>query len=111
MAKGRKSAPKSAAAKGGSVGRGEARGGSKPIKVRAIETGYYGLIVRQPGDVFVIANDREFSKVWMERVDKAVPEKVSSAQDALNVDTHRLRMEKAGTAPLPDTGGGASPLD
>lgn len=42
------------------------------IRVRAIEVGYYGGLLRQPGlgeeSEFSINSMQEFSKVWMERI-------------------------------------------
>lgn len=55
----------------------------RPIKVRAIEMGYYDHARRRPGDVFVIANEKAFSKRWMERVDANVPERTTTATEAL----------------------------
>lgn len=37
------------------------------MKVKAIKQGHYGIL-RQVGEVFVIREDRHFSKRWMKRV-------------------------------------------
>jgi hypothetical protein len=37
------------------------------IKVTAIIKGYYGLLIREPGDQFTIEDESEFSKKWMLR--------------------------------------------
>ena len=54
-----------------------------PIKVRALEMGYYDHARRREGDVFIIANERAFSARWMERVDLRTPEHVTTAPAAL----------------------------
>ena len=35
------------------------------IKVTAIQRGYYGLLLREPGATFDIQDEQEFSKKWM----------------------------------------------
>jgi hypothetical protein len=57
--------------------------GGKGIKVRATQTGYYGDKLQRPGDVFVIENERAFSKKWMERVDARTPEHTSKTSPEL----------------------------
>lgn len=47
------------------------------IKVRATQVGYYGQY-RYPGDVFDIADEKAFSKRWMERTGGA--ERAGSAE-------------------------------
>lgn len=54
-----------------------------PIKVRAKELGYYDHARRREGDVFIIANEQAFSAKWMERVDAATPERMTTANQAL----------------------------
>jgi len=44
---------------------------SKPIKVRAIDRGYYDTL-RNEGDTFFIADEQAFSKKWMEDVDGVI---------------------------------------
>ncbi len=65
------------------------------IKVRAIETGYYGEARRRVGDVFVIDKAADFSSRWMEKVDPETPEKTTSAQKALDRETHALAQGKS----------------
>lgn len=128
----RKKAAKPAPARGASVGRGEARGGGKPIKVRATALGYYDDQRRRIGDVFTIsparhadrfpatldgkkhpkagqANPRagelkEFSEKWMEFVDASTPVRTTTSQAALNRETHRVAQEKAGRHVPEDNG-------
>lgn len=38
------------------------------MKVKAKKTGYYGIVRRSAGTVFVIEKDEEFSEKWMEAV-------------------------------------------
>lgn len=38
---------------------------AKALEVTATANGYYGGIVRRPGDRFVISDDEAFSEVWM----------------------------------------------
>src|SRR5512138_1974313 len=52
-------------------------------KVRAIETGYYDHARRRPGDVFLIAKPEHFSERWMEYVDAATPERISTANQEI----------------------------
>lgn len=107
---------RAASARGTGVGRGEARGAGKPIKVRATRLGYYNDERKRIGDVFTISGDRftsgkkvgklkEFSDVWMEHVDPNVPERTTTAQVALNRETHRVAQEKAGSHKPEDNGG------
>jgi hypothetical protein len=35
------------------------------MKVRATKRGYYGAILREPGEVFELRRDADFSKNWM----------------------------------------------
>lgn len=42
------------------------------MKVRAIETGYYGHKRRYAGEVFAIKNKEAFSKKWMEEAEEEV---------------------------------------
>ena len=39
------------------------------IKVKAIRLGYYKHRRRKEGSLFVIKDEKEFSKVWMKKVD------------------------------------------
>lgn len=41
------------------------------MRVRAHQTGYYGLCLRHPGHIFRIKSEKEFSPEWMEYVDEA----------------------------------------
>lgn len=43
------------------------------MKVRAIQVGYFDHILRRVGDEFVIQEEKQFSKRWMERLDSPVP--------------------------------------
>lgn len=51
------------------------------IRVKAKTRGRYDYRIREPGEVFEIADEKAFSKIWMERVEKpeakagAAPEK------------------------------------
>lgn len=40
------------------------------MRVIATQKGYYGNVVREPGDVFTLADEAAFSEVWMEAVDE-----------------------------------------
>lgn len=52
------------------------------IKVRAIQTGYFGVQRFREGQVFEIPNEKAFSAVWMERLDKRTPRKDAKVEDA-----------------------------
>lgn len=67
-------------------------------KVRAIDKGYYDHGIRREGDVFLIADPKDFSEKWMEYVDAATPERISTAQQEIrrkNVETAASRMPGA----------------
>jgi hypothetical protein len=38
------------------------------MRVTATKRGYYGNVVREPGDVFTLADEAMFSPVWMQPV-------------------------------------------
>jgi hypothetical protein len=93
------------AAAGGNAQK-KAAGGGGPIKVRALQAGYYDNVRRREGDVFVIQHSGEFSSKWMERVGKNTPEKVTTGQEQINAEHDKVLNEKlAGKAT-----GGANPL-
>lgn len=41
---------------------------ARPITVRALKVGYYGDVLRAPGDVFTISDESLLSDIWMEKV-------------------------------------------
>lgn len=53
------------------------------IKVRATQKGYYDNKRRRVGDVFLITKESEFSKKWMERVDRNTPERLTTGRQEL----------------------------
>ena len=44
------------------------------MRVTATQKGYYGHVVREPGDVFTLADEAAFAASWMEAVDEAKPD-------------------------------------
>ena len=40
------------------------------IVVTATRTGYYDLVLREPGTIFTIQDEQEFSNTWMQKVTK-----------------------------------------
>lgn len=52
------------------------------MKVRATKLGYYGLILRRPGKVFVLKDTKHFSSRWMEKV--AQKEKVEVMDEPMD---------------------------
>lgn len=117
--KARPAAPPAAArpAARAASGRGEARAAAPEhraghgIRVRATRLGYYGEERKRIGDVFTIRGPKEFSDVWMQTVDGSTPERVTSSQEALNRETHRVAREKAGNDNVgPDSGDGTNPI-
>jgi len=46
---------------------------SKGLTVRATSAGYYQDGRRRVGDVFVLADAKDFSAAWMEKVDSGAP--------------------------------------
>lgn len=74
------------------------------IKVRATQMGYYDLIRRRVGDVFVVA-PAAFSAKWMERVDPNTPEVITTGKEELRRAHNEIvasRMPATGV--LPDDG-------
>lgn len=88
---------------------------SKPagvLRVRATELGFYNHLRRRPGDVFtlrpyktmqvengkkvevIVSAEHQFSKKWMELVDKSTPEKVSTSQQALDATSAEIKRDK-----------------
>lgn len=63
-----------------------------PRKVRATQAGYIGHVYRHPGDVFTITQeaDQKFSSTWMEDAPADEPEKITTAQKAINRDIRDL---------------------
>lgn len=47
---------------------------ARPIKVRALQLGFYGDVRRRVGDVFIIKNEQAFSSRWMQKVHPNTPE-------------------------------------
>lgn len=89
------------------------------MKVRALMTGYFDHLRRREGDVFVIPDEprrnkypsesqeafedaaasdgkvpQAFSTRWMERVSNSVPEKTSTAQEAVNKMSNEIKAGK-----------------
>jgi hypothetical protein len=54
------------------------------MRVRAIARGYYGRLLRRPGDVFTLAREADFSARWMEAVPASVPEQRVTAQQVID---------------------------
>lgn len=52
-------------------------------KVRAFAMGYYGEVRRRIGDVFVLADAKDFSDRWMEGVDGRTPVRTTTPNQAL----------------------------
>jgi hypothetical protein len=57
--------------------------GARPIKVRALQMGYYDHARRRVGDVFFIKDELAFSTKWMERVDVSTPERLTTSKQAI----------------------------
>jgi len=54
------------------------------MEVKATRLGYYGLRRRRPGETFTIADEKDFSNKWMEKVEpeeKAVEKKPRKGED------------------------------
>jgi hypothetical protein len=65
------------------------------IRVRATAMGYYGDARRREGDIFTIANEREFSSRWMERVSPKARERTTTGKQALQKhhdETNKARL-------------------
>jgi hypothetical protein len=56
------------------------------MRVRALYRGYYGGLVRRPGDVFTLAKPEDFSALWMVVGPADTPESRTTAQQALQID-------------------------
>jgi hypothetical protein len=59
------------------------------MQVRATQRGFYGTLLRRPGDVFTLASAEHFSARWMEPVSSDTPDHRTSAQQALRVQQER----------------------
>lgn len=46
------------------------------MRVIATQKGYYGNVVREPGDVFTLADEAAFSGVWMQAIEAGGDEPV-----------------------------------
>jgi len=55
------------------------------MRVRARARGYYGALVRRPGDVFTLTQPQDFSKHWMCMVPADTPESRTTAQEAMRM--------------------------
>lgn len=52
------------------------------IKVRAIQTGYFGVRRYREGEIFEIPDEGAFSKNWMQKVDKRAAARAKEAEEA-----------------------------
>jgi hypothetical protein len=55
----------------------------RPVKVEALQTGFYGLKRRRVGDVFVVTDPSDFSAKWMKPVDGSTPESITTGNQEL----------------------------
>ncbi len=53
------------------------------MRVRATDRGFYGSVLRRPGDVFTLARRGDFSARWMAAVPDDTPEQHTTAQQTL----------------------------
>jgi len=65
------------------------------VKVQATKLGYYGHQRRNPGEVFVIKDEKAFSKVWMRRVPDSVRETPPSSNFKSSRAEEIARAERA----------------
>lgn len=68
------------------------------MEVRATAQGYYDLKIRNEGDAFTIRSEKEFSSVWMEKIDgqaRAGKPAAKSTKKAGPKEFHNEAMEKA----------------
>lgn len=73
------------------------------MKVKAIKLGYYDIIRRYPGDVFEIKNEKEFSKIWMQKLDvEQVDEQEEEAPVVKKPKAKRAKAEKPAASPTGD---------
>jgi hypothetical protein len=52
------------------------------MKVRALKTGYIFGKLAYEGEEFILTDEKQFSKLWMEVVEKQDPEKLVEKLDA-----------------------------
>lgn len=70
---------------------------TNPIKVQAIELGYYDHKRRREGDVFVIACEEDFSQRWMRKVDpRTRVNEPLDAHSALSDRVQRMNEDNLG---------------
>jgi 2-phospho-L-lactate transferase/gluconeogenesis factor (CofD/UPF0052 family) len=79
----------------------EPKAKTRRIKVRATSKGYYDHAIRREGDVFVV-DEKDLSQKWMEKVDVDTPEKVSGAQEAINLANGELKAGRRSPADTSD---------
>jgi hypothetical protein len=58
------------------------------IKVKAIGLGFFGKRRVRPGTVFILSDEKQFSKRWMEKVeaDKPAPKEPAASEPAPEVE-------------------------
>jgi hypothetical protein len=61
------------------------------MRVRASRRGYYGNLLRRPGDVFTLARAEDFSPRWMTAVSSETPEHRTSVEHPRRVGQDRVR--------------------
>jgi len=65
------------------------------IKVEAIRMGYYELVRRRVGDVFLLVKPEDFCDTWMRVVSPSVPERTTTGQEELRRQHDEIMKERA----------------
>lgn len=75
----------------------------RPLKVRAVQLGYYGEARRRVGDVFTLVKAEDFSDAsieknghsgWMEWVDPSTPDRITTGLQDLRQKHDEIRGAK-----------------
>lgn len=71
------------------------------MRVTATERGYYGNIVREPGDTFVLADEAAFSSSWMRAIDEATPDPLDHDGDGRKGGSRPRKAQARETEVIP----------
>lgn len=83
----------------------------KPIKVEALQTGFYDNKRRRLGDVFTVVDPSDFSAKWMRPVDGSTPEKITTGNQELARMHNDTLAQKASDHAAGRRGGTPAPGD
>lgn len=59
------------------------------MRVKAISVGYYNSSLVNPGDIFELNNEKDYSKNWMEKIEDSTA--VVPCEDVLAIETNDIQ--------------------